>query len=123
MMGHVVEKVDIGKVLEGIGVRKVRTVDPLDLSTAVQAVREAAEEKGVRAIIFRSPCVALTRPAGKCLVDRSQCIGCRKCIREIGCPALTLDQGKVKIDANLCTGCGLCAKICPVGAIGGDGNA
>ena len=122
MMGSAVEKVDIGRVLEGIGVRTVRTVDPLELEKAVQAVRECAEEKGVRAILFKSPCVALTRPAKKCAVDGAKCIACRKCIREIGCPALITDGEKVRIDANLCTGCGLCGRICPAGAIGGEGH-
>ena len=119
MMGNVVEKVDIAKVLEGIGVRRVETIDPLELDKAVQTVRECAEEKGVKAIIFKSPCVALTRPADKCAVDPAKCVTCRKCIREIGCPALILEAGKVKIDPNLCTGCGLCGQICPTGAIGG----
>ena len=119
MMGHAVDRVDIARVLEGIGLTKVLTVDPLDLDAAVRAVRECADEKGVRAIIFKSPCVALTRPSGKCVVDPSMCISCKKCIREIGCPALTVSEGKVRIAPDLCTGCGLCAQVCPAGAIGG----
>jgi indolepyruvate ferredoxin oxidoreductase alpha subunit len=120
MMGHAVEKVSIEKVLEGIGVRKILTVDPLDLEKSVQAVRECAGEKGVRAIIFRSPCVALARPEGKCAVDAEKCVNCKKCIREIGCPALIASDGRVTIDRNLCAGCGLCARICPAKAIGGE---
>ena len=119
MMGHIVDRVDIARVLEGIGVRRVVTVDPLRLEEAVQAVRSCAAEKGVTAIIFKSPCVALTKPTGKCIIDGQKCIACKKCIREIGCPALITDQGQVRIDPNLCTGCGLCGQICPVGAIGG----
>lgn len=120
MMGHAVDRVDIAQVLKGIGLTEVRTVDPLDLQASIQAVQACAEKKGVRALIFRSPCVALTRPAGKCAVDPAKCISCRKCIREIGCPALTVSEGRVLIDRNLCTGCGLCAQICPTGAIGGE---
>ena len=119
MMGHAVEKVSIEKVLEGMGVNRVETVDPLDLDRAVETVRSCAEGKGVRAIVFRSPCVALTRPTGKCAVDSGKCVGCRKCVREIGCPALITDGGKIRIDPGLCTGCGLCGQICPAGAIGG----
>ena len=119
MMGHTVEKVSIEKVLEGMGVNRVETVDPLDLDRAVETVRSCAEGKGVRAIVFRSPCVALTRPTGKCTVDSDRCVGCRKCVREIGCPALITDGGKIRIDPGLCTGCGLCGQICPAGAIGG----
>ena len=120
MMGNAVEKVSIEKVLEGIGVRKILTVDPLNLDEAVYAVEQCAEEKGVRAIVFRSPCVAITKPQGKCAVEAAKCVNCRKCIREIGCPALTTADGAVTIDRNLCTGCGLCSHICPVHAIGGE---
>ena len=38
MMGNVVEKVDITKVLEGIGVKNTVTVDALDLNACVDAV-------------------------------------------------------------------------------------
>ena len=31
LMGNIVDKVSIPKVLEGIGVKEIRTVDPLDL--------------------------------------------------------------------------------------------
>ena len=122
MMGNVVEKVSIEKVLEGIGVRKIVTVDPLKLDDSVRAVQECAGEAGVRAIIFRSPCVAITKPEKKLAVDAAKCVNCKKCIREIGCPALITSGGRVAIDPNLCTGCGLCSFICPAGAIGGDGK-
>lgn len=121
MMGSPVEKIDITKVLEGLGVKHIKTVDPLDLETATQTVKEFAALKGVKAIIFKSPCIAITKPSGKAVISES-CIGCKKCIKEIGCPALLFKDGKANIDANLCTGCGLCSQICPVGAIGGDTN-
>ena len=119
MMGDIVEKVDIVKVLEGIGLKSIVTVDPLDLDASVSAVRSAADIKGVKAIIFKSPCIAITKPKDKCSIDTGKCINCKKCIREIGCPALITIDGQVSIDMNLCTGCGLCSQICPVSAIGG----
>ena len=119
MMGHIVEKVDIASVLHGIGVQDVVTVDPLNLGDSVEVIRTLAGRTGVRAVIFKSPCVALTRPEGKCAVDASKCVFCRKCVREIGCPALVAADGRIAIDPNLCTGCGLCAQLCPTGAIGG----
>ena len=119
LMATPVEKVSIEKILTAIGVKKVMTVDPLDLDAAVAAVRECAEIKGVKVIIFKSPCVAITKPTGKMRVDTEKCIGCLRCIREIGCPALSVKDGKAVIDENLCTGCGLCAQLCAVKAIGG----
>ncbi len=120
MMGEVVAKVSIEAVLRGIGLEFVETVDPLDLEKAVDTVKRAQEVPGVKAIIFKSPCVAITKPKGKAAVDPEKCIGCRKCIREIGCPGIVINDGFVCIDDSLCTGCGLCAQICPVGAIGGE---
>lgn len=119
LMATPVEKVSIEKILLAAGVKKVVTVDPLDLDAAIAAVRECAAIKGVKAVIFQSPCVAITKPDTKMRVDDEMCIGCLRCIKEIGCPALSVSDGKAVIDGNLCTGCGLCAGLCPVGAIGG----
>ncbi|MBQ5347206.1 MAG: indolepyruvate ferredoxin oxidoreductase subunit alpha [Ruminococcus sp.] len=119
LMATPVEKISIEKTLLAIGVKKVITVDPLDLDASVEAVKKCAEIKGVKAIIFKSPCVALVKSDKKMKVDSGKCIGCMRCIKEIGCPALSVSGGKIVIDENLCTGCGLCSKLCPVGSIGG----
>ena len=119
MMGEVVEKVSIEAVLRAIGLSIVETVDPLDHEAAVECVRRVADEPGVKAIIFKSPCVVLAKPQAKSTVDASRCIGCRRCINQLGCPGLYLEDGKARIDDSLCTGCTLCEQICPVGAISG----
>lgn len=117
MMGDVAQKISIQKILEAIGV-SVTVADPLDLKSAISAVKDAAEQKDVRAIIFKSPCIAVTKPSGGYTVTDS-CIGCKKCIKELGCPAVVLNSGKVEIEPSLCFGCGVCAKVCPVSAIKG----
>ena len=119
MMGEKVPPVDIGRVLEGIGVSSIRTVDPQNLTESKKAVEDAMIEKGVRAIIFKSPCIALVKPDAPKQVDAEQCVGCMRCVGEIGCPALITDKDNAKavIDKSLCTGCGLCAQICPAAAI------
>lgn len=119
MMGEVVAKVNIEAVLQGIGVTAVETVNPLDLDKSIEEVRKMAGMPGVKAIIFKYPCIAITKPEGKMAVDIDKCVGCRKCIREIGCPGLIIRDGQVTIDESLCTGCGLCSQICPFEAIGG----
>lgn len=116
MMGDIVEKIDIVRVLEGMGVTMIHVVDPLQLDQAVEAVKKCSETPGVKAIIFKSPCVAITKPSG-CACIHSSCINCKKCINEIGCPALIIENERVTIDSSLCTGCGLCSYLCPVGAI------
>ena len=121
VMGQIVEKVSIEKVLRAIGLTVVETADPLDYDSAVETVKRVAAEPGVKAIIFRSPCIAISKPKGRSHVDPDKCIACGKCIRELGCPALILDKDgkKAMIDSSMCTGCTLCEQICPVKAISG----
>lgn len=121
MMGDVVDKVSIQEVLKGMGVKKIETVNPLDHERAVRIAKECADTKGVSAIIFKSPCIAIVKSDKKAVIS-DKCINCKKCIREIGCPALITVDGQVTIDKNLCTGCELCAHVCPVNAIGGECN-
>ena len=133
MMGQVVDKISIEKILQAIGVSPVITVDPFDQKASVEAVKTASEASGVSAIIFKAPCISIASKLGYKLpgpktVDSAKCIGCRKCINELGCPALSLtvvepvetttnNKRLVEIDKSLCTGCGLCSQVCPAGAI------
>jgi len=122
MMGDIVNKISIVKILEAIGLTEVRTVNPLELDHAVEAVREVAAKPGVKAVIFKSPCIAVSKPEKQCVIDTEKCITCKKCIRELGCPAITVNDGRVVIEPSLCFGCGICKSVCPVGAIGGGRN-
>ena len=119
MMGEVVEKIDPVKVLEGIGVTEVVCLDPMDLATAVPEVQRVSALPGVKAVIFRYPCIALFKPTKYCEVNQDKCIDCRRCIKELGCPALFIEDGHVKVDPGTCTGCGLCNQVCPKNCIGG----
>lgn len=121
MMGEIVAKVSIEAVLRGIGLTTVETINPLDLEASVDCVKRVAAEPGVKAIIFKSPCIAITKPDKPLHVETDTCINCKKCIRELGCPAIVIHDGQVQIDSSLCTGCTLCSQVCPVHAItGGD---
>lgn len=129
MMGEIVEKISIQKILEAIGVSPIIQVDPFNQEDSVAAVKKAYAAPGVSAVIFKSPCISIAAKLGYKFpgtksVDEQNCIGCRKCINELGCPALSLSgrlnqKGKplVEIDKSLCTGCGLCSQICPARAI------
>ena len=123
MMGQVVDKVSIEAVLKGVGVKTVETVDPLDLKAAVECVRRVSAEKGVKAIIFRSPCAVLIKSGSPAVIDKEKCINCKKCIRELGCPGIVMREGRPAVEESLCTGCGLCKQVCPCDAIGGGKNA
>jgi len=122
MMGNITDKISIPAILTAIGVKDVTTVDPLNLTEAKESVKKAAEQRGVSAVIFKSPCIAVTKPSPAYKVEASQCIGCKKCIRELGCPAISMNGEKAFIEPSLCYGCSICAQVCPCGAIKGGEN-
>ena len=117
MMGDVTQSISIEKVLEGIGVKRIVTADPLNLAEAVKAVEDVMEEKGVRAVIFRSPCIAVAKASSSYMVEESRCTSCARCIRKLGCPAITRKEGRVYIEPSLCFGCGVCTQVCKFEAI------
>ncbi|MFI3227737.1 MAG: thiamine pyrophosphate-dependent enzyme, partial [Clostridia bacterium] len=117
MMGDVVEKIAIEPILTAIGVKSVQTVNPLDLETSMKAVKLAASTKGVSAIIFKAPCIAVAKPKPAFEVHQDACIQCKECITQIGCPAIVLKDGLVEIEKSLCYGCGLCSQVCDIKAI------
>ncbi|AFM39480.1 indolepyruvate ferredoxin oxidoreductase, alpha subunit [Desulfosporosinus acidiphilus SJ4] len=119
MMGNISEKISITEVLKALGVNYLVTMDPFDLKASIAAVKEASSNKGVSAIIFKSPCIAVTEPAPLYTVDPDKCTGCRLCIKELGCPAIVKEKDKVHIESSLCYGCSICAQVCPFKAIGG----
>ncbi|MBP3387746.1 MAG: indolepyruvate ferredoxin oxidoreductase subunit alpha [Clostridia bacterium] len=116
MMGSDKSGIDIEAVLRSLGLSYVKTIDPMMLDEAINAVRAAADVKGVRAIVFKSPCAAIAKPTKKFYVSGS-CVACKKCIRELGCPAILIYDDVVRIDSSICNGCGLCAQICQIHTI------
>lgn len=116
MMGDVVAKVNLEKILEAVGVTKIVKADPLNLEEAKAAVASVMDEKGVKVVIFKSPCIAVTKPVKQYVIAES-CVGCKQCIRELGCPAIVLENGKVKIEPSLCFGCSICSQVCKFQAI------
>ena len=129
LMGPRRKPIDIEGVLRALGMECIVSADPLDLEGSMAAAREAIDFEGPSALIFRSPCVQLIKPAAPAAVDPEACTGCKKCITEIGCPGLgfspdakgprSKDRGQAFADPGQCNGCGLCVQVCPFGAIKG----
>ena len=111
MMKSQSEPISIYAVCKALNVGFVEECSPLDLKNAVETVKRAVEYDGVSVIIFKVPCIAVTKPSAQRVVE--DCTGCRICVKEIGCPAMFIEDGKVKIDSHLCFGCGLCEQVCP----------
>ncbi len=117
MMGEVTENISIENVLRGVGLDFVEQADPLNLKAAVETVKRAMDARGVRAVIFKSPCIAKKEKSPLRRINVETCNGCKTCIKQIGCPAISEENGTVSIEPSLCYGCNLCAQICPKVAI------
>lgn len=116
MMGEYHKKISIPEVLKSLGVDEVVRLDPFDTKNVIAEVQRLADLKGVRGIVFESPCIKLFKAETKYKV-KNNCINCKRCVKKLGCPALIKGDKKIEIDYNLCYGCGICEPICPVGAI------
>jgi indolepyruvate ferredoxin oxidoreductase alpha subunit len=110
-------RADLEAVSRGLGVKRVRLVDPFDLPALEAAIREEVAADEVSVIVVRRPCVLLARPDNPPVaLDVGRCGACQVCA-ELGCPALRWDEDHPEIDETLCAGCGLCADLCPYDAL------
>ena len=117
-----------------MGIKNVRTVNPLDLKAMKETLDWAfAIEDEPSVIITKRPCVLkkfskedkaqFNLDKTPCVVDRDTCIGCKKCL-STGCPALRYDSENKKssiVQAD-CVGCTVCMQVCPVQAISRKGD-
>jgi indolepyruvate ferredoxin oxidoreductase alpha subunit len=118
MMGETVEKVSIEKIVLACGISALHKVDPLNQAAAKDAVKTAIGQKGVRVILFESPCIVLEKGPDRASIDQGACTGCKVCVKKLGCPGISINAaGKAVIDSALCAGCGLCVDVCRPKAI------
>ncbi|MBU0517100.1 MAG: indolepyruvate ferredoxin oxidoreductase subunit alpha [Proteobacteria bacterium] len=121
--GDTTTHVDIEKLVRGLGIEQVYTVNPRNVNKVTQLVEQTTKEPGVSVIIAREMCALLAArlaPPKKKLVfeiDQSKCKQHRDCLRLFACPAFYLDGERVKINPNLCIGCTVCSQVCPERAI------
>ena len=126
--------IDVEAVVKALGIKHVRTVNPLDLKAMKETLDWAfAIEDEPSVIITKWPCVLkkfskedkaqFNLDKTPCVVDRDTCIGCKKCL-STGCPALRYDSENKKssIAQADCVGCTVCMQVCPVQAISRKGD-
>ena len=101
----------------------MRTVDPYDVETTIDAIKEAITHDGVSVIIARRECALIADRDNtgaiirKHHIDQEACKKCRTCVTKFQCPAISSVDKVQTIDETQCAGCGVCAKVCPYGAI------
>lgn len=117
LQGRTSRELDLAGVVRALGVKDVREIDPYDVRAVRTALKEAVSQDELSVLIFRHPCVLLTRTRQRACVVSDECKACGACIA-IGCPALSKDEnGKAHIDADMCIGCDQCAQYCAFGVI------
>ena len=119
LMGEVVPAVNFPKLIKGMGIDNVTTVNSFDIVTLEKVLREETKKDELSVIICQYPCALLkgqTFPY-KCVAIPEKCKHCGACLKP-GCPALTKQEdGTIRIDPTMCNGCGLCMSQCHFGAI------
>jgi indolepyruvate ferredoxin oxidoreductase alpha subunit len=123
--GKVEPKVSIEAVARGFGIKKIATVNPLQVKKTqetLQQMREGLNTPGVSVLISKSPCPLfenrMLRKKQKVVFEvDSSCDLCKKCLEELGCPAFVWEGAGtpgecIQINPALCSGCSVCAQVC-----------
>jgi len=132
--GEHLKNVDIAKLLRGLGVKWVKTVNPFEPDKTEALIREGLKKKGFKAIVAEGECsiqsgrrnrILGVKPNVSHYIDTEKCEMCNVCYVDFGCQAIVpkqTDDGSDSyvIDPGLCTQCGTCVSICPTGAITAD---
>ena len=118
LKGDPCTKIDLESLCKAVGIRRVRVVDPYDLSQCEQVIKEELAAPEASVVISRRPCALLKYVKHKAplTVDTGKCVGCKTCMK-IGCPAISVTDGKAGVDATLCVGCGVCQQLCKFDAL------
>jgi indolepyruvate ferredoxin oxidoreductase alpha subunit len=128
LQGEIADLVEIEPVVRALGIKHVRTINPMNQAEMKDALNWAYGLNEPSVIISRYPC-ALKKYSkedleefgpisGYCTVDEDTCIGCKICV-STGCPAIVFkkDIKKSSINKVQCVGCELCLQVCPTKAI------
>jgi indolepyruvate ferredoxin oxidoreductase alpha subunit len=122
------QKIPLETLIQGCGVKWIKTIDPYDLEGMIQLLKEAreytqSEDGGIAVIVAKHPCIIRYQEVlGECRIEvtiTDECNGCRYCVDYFECPALLMNEEEdlAEIDRKLCVDCGVCVKVCPRGAI------
>jgi indolepyruvate ferredoxin oxidoreductase alpha subunit len=119
--GTAAPRLDIGKLCQAIGAKRVREIDAYNIKDLEKTMKEELAASGPSVLISNQPCVLRYRVSKKAyVVEKETCKGCKLCLKA-GCIALSFTPegktGYVEIDPLLCNGCGVCAQFCASGSM------
>ena len=98
LKGDPCTKIDLESLCKAVGIRRVRVVDPYDLSQCESVIKEELAAPEASVVISRRPCALLKYVKHKAplTVDTAKCVGCKACMK-IGCPAISVRDGKAGV--------------------------
>ncbi|BCO07950.1 indolepyruvate oxidoreductase subunit IorA [Desulfolithobacter dissulfuricans] len=134
--GEPANAIDLEKLCEAVGVRRVVVVNPHDINATRKVLKEEIESTEPSVIISRAPCVLLPEERARkkpvYYTNLDNCTGCQACVG-LGCPAISWhpltpeearargyrekQKGYAEINEVQCNGCGQCASLCKFEAI------
>jgi len=114
-------KIDIKKIIEGIGISEIYIIDPYDYNETYKTLKKALGSENLNVVITNRPCVLYPKKLdyGKKFAVLEGCVGCDLCM-QIGCPSISYSSvcsSLPFIDAS-CIGCSICKDICVFNFIG-----
>lgn len=124
LMGVPTTETLVEDVARGVGVERVRVIDPYDLEETYNVIKEELDSPEPSVIVSKRACVlgAKTKITQQYCVDLDTCKACGACLK-LGCPAIEVVDGddpkkrKVRINQVLCVGCGMCVQVCKFVAV------
>lgn len=121
--GEQTVKLNIEKLCETIGAKRVMEIDTYNLKELEKIFKEEMEKEGPSVLISNDPCVLRYRVSKKPLsVNKEKCTACKMCLK-VGCIALSFVEKAgakyTQIDPLLCNGCTVCQQMCKFSAIEG----
>lgn len=126
LMGEQTTETLIEDVARGIGVKRVRVIDPNNLEETLSVLKEELDSPEPSVIVSKRPCIlgSKIKITKQYSVDLEACKACGACLK-LGCPAIEVVDGegtdpkkrKTRINHVLCVGCGMCVQVCKFGAI------
>jgi len=121
------DKVPLGQVLEGLGVKHIYEIDTYQQSKLTGIIEHAMDDKEFSVVIAKHPCMLkLTRQQQRkpgyrrrsIEIDQKKCRRINECVEKFGCPAFqTKPEGPMEITKDLCIGDGSCIQTCSANAI------
>ena len=126
LMGKPTVETKVEDVASGLGVNRVRVIDPYDLDETLRVLEEELDADEVSVVVCKKYCVlgSKIKVLKQYHIPDEKCKACGACLK-LGCPAIEVADAdperpkmkKARINPVLCVGCGLCVQVCKFDAI------